>query len=179
MSAHDEAEVTVLAVAIDVQGASKVRPYVDRAGATYSNAVDVELRLNTFFGFKAVPNVIFVDDAGIIRYTKFGGYDIRKPEHREIAERFITNPDLAELERLAEEGSGLETIAAKDHFQRGLARYRDGQVDAAVSEWRRCVALEPENWVIRKQIWAIENPKRFYSGDVDFDWQREQIAQSL
>ncbi len=38
------------------------------------------------------------------------------------------------------------------------------------------MALVPENRIVRKQIWAIENPERFYEGMVDFDWQKEQIA---
>ena len=43
--------------------------------------------------------------------------------------------------------------------------------------WREAVAIEPENWIIRKQIWAIEHPERFYAGEVDFDWQAAQIAE--
>ena len=123
-----------------------------------------------------MPNVVFVDDAGVIRYTKFGGFDIRKPEHRQLAERFVSSPDLDELERQAEASLGLEDRATRDHFQQGLAFYREGQVDAALAEWRRCLILEPNNWIVRKQIWAIENPERFYAGDVDLNWQREQLA---
>jgi len=43
--------------------------------------------------------------------------------------------------------------------------------------WREAVAIEPENWIIRKQIWAIEHPERFYAGEVDFDWQAAQITE--
>ena len=39
--------------------------------------------------------------------------------------------------------------------------------------------LEPDNYIIRKQIWAVQNPDRFYSGDVDYAWQKEQMAQGL
>lgn len=164
-------------MAIDFQGAAKARPYVERAAATFPNAVDTENHLGTLFGFQAVPNVLFIDEANIIRYTKFGGFDIRKPAHRQLAERFVTSPDLAELERQAEGNSGLQDSATRTYFRQGLAHYREGEVEAALAAWRQCVALEPDNWIIRKQIWAIENPDRFYAGDVDFDWQREQIAQ--
>jgi len=166
----------MLAVAIDMQGAEKARPYVEQAQATYPNAVDPENRLSAIFGFKAVPNVIFVDEAGILRYTKFGGFDIRKPEFRELAERFAASPDLAELERQAERANGLASAAALDHFRRGLALYRQGEVQAALAEWRQGVALEPDHWIIRKQVWAIEHPERFYQGAVDFAWQKEQIS---
>ena len=41
--------------------------------------------------------------------------------------------------------------------------------------WRKGVELEPDNYIIRKQNWAVENPDRFYEDKVDFDWQREQM----
>ena len=126
--------VEVLAVAIDVQGSAKVRPYVEQAGATYLNAVDTENRLSLIFGFKAVPNVILVDDAGIIRYTRFGGFDIRNADHRRLAEHFVSSPDWAELERQAEGANGFRSAEALEKFQDGLAFYRQGHVQAALGD---------------------------------------------
>ena len=57
-----------------------------------------------------------------------------------------------------------------------MALYRAGNVAEAVVEWRKGAELEPDNYIIRKQIWAVENPERFYTGDVDYDWQDEQEA---
>ena len=74
---------------------------------------------------------------------------------------------------------GAEHSEANAHFRAGLDLYRDGKVDEAVAEWRRGVELEPDNYIIRKQIWAVQNPDRFYSGDVDFAWQKQQMAQGL
>jgi hypothetical protein len=174
---HQGPELEVLAVAVDFQGAEKARPYVEQARATYTNAVDPENQLGLLFGFKAVPNAVFVDDAGLIRYAKFGGFDIRKSEHRQLAEGFATSPNLEMLEQQAEDARGFESDEALAHFRRGLARYKAGDVETALREWRLGIALEPDNWIIRKQVWAIEHPERFYAGDVDFDWQREQIEQ--
>jgi hypothetical protein len=168
----------VLAVAVDFQGAEKARPYVQQAQATYPNAVDEENQLGLLFEFKAVPNAVFVDDAGVIRYAKFGGFDIRKPEHRQLAEGFAASPDLEMLEQQAENAIGFGSEEALAHFRRGLALSKAGDVEEALREWRLGVALEPDNWIIRKQVWAIEHPDRFYAGDVDFEWQREQIARN-
>ena len=44
-----------------------------------------------------------------------------------------------------------------------------------MAAWRRGVALQPDNYIIRKQIWAVENPDRFYQGQVDYAWQKEQL----
>jgi hypothetical protein len=161
-----------------VQGAEKPRPYVTAAQATYLNAVDAENSLSAILGFKAVPNVILVDDASIIRYTNYGGFDIRNQDHRRLVEQFAASPDLAEIERQAIETDGFKSPAALESFQRGLAFYRRGQVQPALAEWRKGIMLEPDNWIIRKQVWAIENPERFYEGAVDYAWQKEQIDHS-
>lgn len=165
-------------MSIDVQGPARARPYAEQAGATYPNAVDTENQLGLLFGFKAVPNAVFVDDARVIRYTKFGGFDIRKPVHRELTERFAESPNLAELEAQAEEVASFRHSEVLKHFRKGLALYREGEVQRALAEWRKGVALEPDNWIIRKQVWAIEHPERFYAGEVDFAWQKEQIARN-
>ncbi len=45
----------------------------------------------------------------------------------------------------------------------------------AAGALRKARELEPDNWLIRKQIWAIEHPEHFYEGPVDFAWQRQQL----
>ena len=62
-----------------------------------------------------------------------------------------------------------------EHFRRGLALYRAGSLDEAMAAWRDGVAIEPDNFNIRKQIWAVEHPERFYGDNVDYEWQREQM----
>lgn len=166
----------MLAVAIDLQGADRARPFVEQAHATYPNAVDPDNRLAEAFGFRAVPNAVFVDEAGIIRYIKFGGFDIRIPADRVLADRFVESPNLDELQRLSERGYAFEHEEALAYYREGLSLYKDGKVKAALASWRKSVALTPENWILRKQVWAIENPEKFYNGMVDFDWQKEQIA---
>lgn len=165
-------------MAIDFQGVETVRPYVEQAQATYPNVVDADNQLGLLFGFKAIPNAVFVDEAGMIRYTKFGGFDIRKAEHRQLVAHFAASPDASALAQAAEGANGFQSEDALTHFRRGLAAFQAGDAQTALTEWRQGVALEPDNWIIRKQVWAIENPERFYSGEVDFAWQREQIAQN-
>lgn len=165
----------VLAVAIDFQGPDLPRPYIEQANPTYVNAVDQENQLGLHFGFRAVPNAVFVDEAGIIQYTKFGGFDIRKPADRQLAETFASAAQLSAVTP-EETASGFESDEARQHFHSGLNLFHAGDREQALAEWRKGLAYEPENWIIRKQIWAIEHPDKFYKGDVDFDWQREQIA---
>ena len=45
----------------------------------------------------------------------------------------------------------------------------------ALAEWKKDRELEPDNWVIRKQVWAVEHSERFHDGDVGSAWQKELI----
>lgn len=175
--ANQTNNIEVLAVAIDFQGPDLPRPYVEQASPTYDNAVDAENLLGLHFGFSAVPNAVFVDEAGIIRYTKFGGFDIRKPEFRTLAEQFASSENGASTET-EQSPQDFANEEAREFFKKGLSLFHRGEREQALAEWRRGLVYEPENWIIRKQIWAIEHPDKFYGGDVDFDWQREQIARN-
>ncbi len=64
-------------------------------------------------------------------------------------------------------------------FRERTALYDDGRVQHALTLWRQAWALDPENWVIRKQVWAVENPDRFNEGPMDFAWQREQREKGM
>jgi hypothetical protein len=46
------------------------------------------------FGFKAVPNGVLVDATGIIRWTKFGGFSVDKPDDVATVERFLTGEEI-------------------------------------------------------------------------------------
>ena len=77
------------------------------------------------------------------------------------------------------DGLGAEHSEANAIFREGLDMYRAGRTGEALARWRQGLQLDPGNYLIRKQIWAVENPERFYEGDVDYDWQQEQIAKGL
>ena len=172
----------ILSVAIDAQGAEMARPFVEYAGATFPTVVDRNNLLSRIYGFKAIPNALFIDEAGSIQYLKYSGFDIIKPEFRKTAAAWATNgkapssvsPDEANV--TDPEGSHSEAVRL---FDRGMKLYGRGQVEEALDLWRKGVALEPDNYVIRKQIWAVEHPDKFYVGDVDYDWQKEQLSKGL
>ncbi len=169
----------MLSVALDLQGADKARPFAEKAKATFTTVVDEENLLGQLYGFKAVPNGFLIDEEGVVRYKKLGGFDIRKAEFADILEKWVDSPGLDESLQAAETELSEGHSQAIELFRKGLELYRQGDLDGAVVEWRRGVELEPDNWVIRKQIWAVQNPDRFYAADVDFDWQKEQIARGL
>ncbi len=61
-------------------------------------------------------------------------------------------------------------------FVWGLVLLQQGQKEAALAKLKQARDLDADNWRIRKQIWAIENPDKFYAGESpDFGWQSEQL----
>lgn len=61
-------------------------------------------------------------------------------------------------------------------FHHGLVLLGLGRTNDALIQLRRARDLAPDNWRIRKQIWAIEHPDRFYGSEgIDWAWQKEQL----
>lgn len=58
-------------------------------------------------------------------------------------------------------------------FGMGVALLHQGHTLEAVASWRAALKRAPENYVIRKQIWVVEHPEKFYPV-IDWDWQRRQ-----
>ena len=190
---------------MDAQGADKARPYVEKAGAEFTTVVDEENLLAQLYGFKAIPNGFLIDEQGIVRYKELGGFDIRRAETTEVVERWVGGlgpgePAEETDSKLEAEHSQAKVVALPDenhsqakvvalpdenhsqanaYFRRGVRLLQEGRVPEAIAEWRKGVELEPDNYLILKQIWAVENPDRFYAGSVDSDWQREQRAKGL
>ena len=62
-------------------------------------------------------------------------------------------------------------------FLWGLVLLHQNQKEPALNKLKLARDLDSENWRIRKQIWAIEHPDKFYSSDSpDFGWQKEELA---
>ena len=60
-------------------------------------------------------------------------------------------------------------------FQRGIELLKTGKKEETLAEWSKALALDPNNWLIHKQIWVVRNPGKFYNGNVDYAWQKQQL----
>ena len=169
----------MLSVAIDAQAPDVPRSYVERAGATFTTLVDRENLLSDLYGFRAIPNGFLIDEQGTVQYSRLSGFDIRRRETAEALERWMSGQDPQQAEVEAKGSLGAGHAEANAIFREGLDHYRAGRTDEALARWRQGLGLDPGNYLIRKQIWAVENPDKFYDGDVDYDWQREQTARGL
>ncbi len=155
------------------------RLYVEKAGARFTTLVDQENILSDLYGFRAIPNGFLIDEEGIVRFSQLGGFDIRRRETAEVLERWVSGQSPTPGGEGPEGVLGAEHSEANEIFREGLELYRAGRTGEALTRWRQGLELNPDNYLISKQIWAVENPERFYEGDVDYNWQQEQLARGL
>lgn len=213
---EQEHPLTLLSIAVD-SDVERVRPFAE--GLSFPTAVDSANVLGRLFDFDVVPNGLFLDEAGVLRFRHVGGFDIRRPEieqqvyalfHADFSaepppshvrqESFdletlrveiVERPDDAGLhyalgESLLQEGRAREAEAALRRagtldpsdwsapFALGTALWQQGRGSQALAAWRTALSLDPHNFTVRKQIWKVEHPERFYP-DIDLAWQQEQL----
>ena len=158
-------------------GAETVRPWVAAAGATFPTIVDSENRLVQLFEYKVVPNGIFLDEAGVIRYRKVGGFSVANTDDVDAIQRLIDRQaDAIETSGsdVPYQWSAAERELVETRTRLGAELFRRGMVGDAVAEWRAALRRDPENFTIRKQIWMAEHPERFQP-TIDFGWQQGQL----
>lgn len=161
----------MVAVAQDAQGEDRVRPVVEAAGVTYPVLVDRASVLARELGFRVVPSGAFVDAAGTILYRHVDDFDIGDPRVRWNLDRFLAGEETEPVDDREPMNP-----AALDRFADGVALYALGDAAEAVAVWREALALDPDNFVIRSQIWAVEHPEHFYPA-VDRRWQELQLLE--
>lgn len=156
---------------MDAQGWSRARPFVDRAGVTFRATVDREGVLWERFGFNFVPLQLYFDETGRLVYRSRGA-----PEG-EVLERLDEALAAPRADGAPAGGAAaMPTGEARRLFARGVAALDEGDRAGALAAWRQALELDPENWLIRKQIWALDAPERFYEGEIDWAWQRRRLA---
>ncbi|MCZ6679932.1 MAG: hypothetical protein O7E52_22085 [Candidatus Poribacteria bacterium] len=163
---------------MDAQGAEVARPWHEVAKAEYLTLVDQKNVLGNLYNLKAIPYGIMIDEFG--RLVK-GPFSINVGNEETIAllEKWLSEPSYNEV-LIREAGPPQETddpkVAEADaRFQLGLVLLDIGKTAEAMVEWRKALALDPDNWIIHKQIWAVEHPDKFYEGSVDYGWQKQQL----
>ena len=119
-----------------------------------------------------------IDEAGRLVKAPFN-INIADQKTFAMLEKWLSEPDynvklLRDMEPL--DGSSIQTTTeASLRFRLGLVLLEVGKKEEAMAEWRKALALDPQNWIIHKQIWAVEHPDKFYEGDVDYGWQKAQL----
>ena len=148
------------------------------AGATFPVAVDERGVSVARFGFTVVPNGVLIDETGTIRYVKHGGFAVDNPEDVAAVKRFLAGeePGTATGTEVPYALSPTERALVATQIRLGQVLGELGRREEAVAEWRAALRRDPENFLIRKQIWAVEHPEKFHP-EIDFAWQQERLRQ--
>jgi tetratricopeptide (TPR) repeat protein len=168
----------IIAIALEHNGGERARPFVEGAGVTFPVLVDEEGQSSARFGFKAVPNGVLIDSDGTIRWAKYGRFSVDNTEDVETVRRFFAGADIEpyELDAAPYELDAAQSREVVHLVRRGHALMEEGLADDAVQAWQKALEMDPENLVIRKQIWAARYPERFHP-TIDWDWQKRQLAE--
>jgi hypothetical protein len=161
---------------MDVQGVERVRTVVDPLNLSFPVLIDAENVLGRAYGFLAIPNGFVIDGGGLLRYQRLSSFNIATPAIQdEIMAAVTGEPVGGGAQATADAGGPSPAGEAGVLFSQGVAAFTSGRRDDAVMLWRKARALDPGNFIIRKQIWAVEHPERFYP-QIDHAWQKERLA---
>lgn len=164
----------LLSVAVDGQGPEVVKPFVE--GTTFPTLVDEDNRLVNLFGFKIVPNGIFIDEEGTILMIE-EGFKVENPEHVKAVEQLLAKEvETVRFKEKAEkkESPNLQLQLAQTKFKLGMEYAKLNRKEEALKELDDAILLDPDNFTIRKQRWYIRFPEKF-SPAIDFEWQQGQL----
>ena len=71
----------------------------------------------------------------------------------------------------------LKPQSAQLQFTWGVMLMNQRLIQPALAKWKQARDLEPDNFRIQRNIWAVESPEKFYRSRLpDLDWQKEQMA---
>jgi hypothetical protein len=177
---HHGPDFELIAVAMDSAAPESARQFYDGAKASFVRGVDRDDALFSTLDFQVVPNGIFIDENGIVRYAKFGGFEARLQTDLNAIEKLLAAPVSPVTAARPGGKSGAAALPADPQsprywFRLGTEALQKGDKKTAAQHWRKALSLDPQNFVIRKQIWALEHPEQFYP-KINFEWQREQLA---
>lgn len=144
----------------------------------FTTVVDTDNKLANSFGFKIVPNGIFIDKEGTIRLIK-QGFQVTNDDHIESVRKLI----FGEVEKVVlddqyyapeDTASDVEKMLAQTKFKLGMEYAKNGKKEEALKELDEALLLDTDNFLIRKQRWYIRNPEKF-SPTIDTQWQQGQL----
>ena len=171
--------MTVVVIAQDAQGADVAKPWVEKAGATYRALLDQQNMIGKAYNLKYVPVGILLDENGKLARA-VGSVNIDQDDFRAELTEWATTGAIPKAWIDEDKQSQPRALTpdeqeADARFQLAIVLLSNDKKEAAIAELKKAFQLDPENWLIRKQLWAIETPEAFYDGNVDYGWQKAQM----
>jgi hypothetical protein len=162
----------MIGLAQDAQGPARVRPIVVASGTTFPVLVDRASTVARWFGFQITPSGVFLDAAANVAYihgSSVNQFDVADPRLRLNLDLHLAGGVPQPIDDDVRASS-----QALEIFGEGTTLFAAGDTTRALDTWRRALAIDPDNFLIRSQIWAVEHPERFWPA-VDREWQEAQL----
>lgn len=169
-----EKNIQLINVSLDFQGPEKVIPYLDEYGVKIKTFIDVDNSSGLLFGFKVVPNLLIFNEDLILKFKCIANINILKHEHKLLVENWLDTGDLESLNNINSKPISVPAKESVNVLREGNQILQAGQ-GGAKQLLKNMVTDDPENFIFRKQYWAISNPEKFYSGKIDTAWQRKKL----
>ena len=160
--------VPIVTIACDAQGVDLPMKYLSAVRATYDLWIDANCTLVRRWKLKRVGVLLLLDENDVLLLAA------ERPE-AEV---------LAEVEKLlSKEASKNPPPAPKPDTKDTRVEFlvqlctnylTRKRIEDAVGFLKQAIAIDPENKVLPKQIWALQHPEKFYSGPIDKEWQKQQ-----
>ncbi|MEX2549148.1 MAG: hypothetical protein WD638_02890 [Nitriliruptoraceae bacterium] len=171
----DDTGLDLVSVSIDVQGPEVVRPWTEAAAASFTTLVDSEAQLAGRLGVTAVPFVLTFENRRLVRPVT--SINVLEDHQAEAVRHWALGAAARiELTAMPERHKSQATELASAWLTVARLAIEEERLDDAGAALARGFELDPDNWLIRKQRWALSEPDRFYAGKIDQDWQKEQRA---
>ena len=167
-----------MSIAQDAQGEGFVTPWLEKANTTFPTLLDRHNQIGKAYGVKYVPVGVLIDADGLL-VRPVSMVDIRDPAFQLELEEWVTRgilpPSWKDGSSRGSTSLSPSEQQSDEHLQNAVKHLDNDDREAALEELQEAVTLDPENWLIRKQRWAIEKPEAFYKGEVDYEWQKSRI----
>lgn len=155
-----------------------MKPWHIKAKAQFVTLVDSQNIVGKRYNLKAIPYGVMIDEVGRLVKSPFS-INVANKGVITMLENWLTdttcNTTLLRSVKPTIRQETPDILEANARFQLGLTLLKIGKKTEAMEEWRKALALDPKNWIIHKQIWAVEHPDKFYDGNVDYGWQKAQL----
>ncbi len=139
------------------------------------DANDVMARI---FGLAAVPIAFFVGSDGRLVEPPTSANPGDDDQRGRIVAWARGERDRPGFERDARraDGDGPDVAKARAWWRLASIALAEGRSADGRAHLERAFELDPTNWLVRKQRWALDEPDKFYDGMIDTSWQKEQVA---
>jgi len=171
----------VIGIAQDAQGAQLPKPWIEQAGGTFRSLLDQKNLIGKLYNLKYVPVGILIDEQGHLARS-VSSVNIDDQAFKIELEEWVTTgntPASWQANDIQEAVRSLtpEEKEADEHLNQAVLFLQQDRRQDAIEALKKGYQADPTNWLIRKQLWAIEQPTAFYSGPVDYAWQQQRIQE--